>query len=317
MRKTIPIFFAIDEGYVPYLSVAIASLIENANKNYKYILHVIHQDLTRDSIKKIKSLETNYAKIKFVKMKNSLEAITDRTENRLATDYFTLTIYYRIFLPIMFPRYDKGIYLDSDIVINGDISELFNVDIGDKLIGGITDNVICSHPIISRYAEKAVGIPKNKYINSGVLLMNMKKLRDINFEKHFLYLLNKYHFDTIAPDQDYINAMCKDHILYFPYEWNTMPFKEKTTKKKPKLVHYNLFSKPWHYDNIAYEEYFWKYANKSLFKDRIVEEKNGYSKQLQLKDSKNFQLFLKRCKSIPKMDITFKSVLEADKEARL
>ena len=43
--------------------------------------------------------------------------ITDRIENRLRSDYFTMTIYFRIFIPDMYPEYDKAIYIDSDIVV--------------------------------------------------------------------------------------------------------------------------------------------------------------------------------------------------------
>ena len=60
---------------------------------------------------------------------------------------------------------------------------------------------------VARYMEEAVGVSRYEYINSGVLLMNLNKLREKEFDKHFLNLLNTYHFDCIAPDQDYINAI--------------------------------------------------------------------------------------------------------------
>ena len=53
MKKVIPIFFAVNESYVPYLSVAIVSLIDNASDKYNYIIHIIHENINKDSIKKL------------------------------------------------------------------------------------------------------------------------------------------------------------------------------------------------------------------------------------------------------------------------
>ena len=250
--KTIPIFFTIDAGYAPYASVAIASLIDNASKEYNYNIHVVYETITEDAIKKLKTLETKNAKIIFTKMKDGLESITERKENLLRTDFFTLTIYFRIFIPFMFKEYDKAIYIDSDTCIPGDISELYNIDLKDNLFGGCTDISCKDNAILCDYFKTNAGVSIDEYINSGVLLMNMKKLRDVNFADHFLHLLNKYHFDTICPDQDYINAMAYGKILHLSNEWDAMPTNGSLVFENPKIIHYNLFFKPWHYDNIDY-----------------------------------------------------------------
>ena len=76
--------------------------------------------------------------------------------------------------------------------------------------------------------------------------MNLKEMRLKNFEGHFFSLLNKYRFDTVAPDQDYINAMCNGKIFYIDQKWNAMPNEDQEPLENPSLIHYNLFSKPWH-----------------------------------------------------------------------
>ena len=128
MKEEIPIFFTVDNSYVPYLSCAIKSIIENSSNNYNYKIFVLYEGLTEENIKKISKLQNENTKIEFKEMKKGLEAITDRVENRLRCDYFTLTIYFRIFIPEMFPEYDKGIYIDSDIIVLGDISNLYNIE---------------------------------------------------------------------------------------------------------------------------------------------------------------------------------------------
>ena len=255
-QNKIPIFFTIDNSYAPYISVAIKSIIENASKQYNYKIIVLYQELSEENINKISSLSTNEFEIEFKYMKDGLESITDRVENRLRCDYFTLTIYFRLFIPDMFPEYDKGIYIDSDIVVPGDISELYNTDLADNLIGAVQDHSVENIPEIVKYFEQAIGVKKNEYINSGVLLMNLKQMREKEFSKKFLTLLNKYHFYSIAPDQDYLNAMCNGKILYLDESWDAMPNPENPALENPKLIHYNLFQKPWCYDNVQYEEYF-------------------------------------------------------------
>lgn len=316
MKKIIPIFFTIDADYAPYLSVAIASLIDNASDEYNYNIHVIYESISKESIKKLKTLETKNAKIIFNEMKNELETITNRKENLLRTDVFTLTIYYRIFIPFMFKEYDKAIYIDSDTCIPGDISELYNIDLGDNLFGGCNDISCQDNEILCEYFKTNAGADIKEYINSGVLLMNMKKLREIKFEQHFLYLLNKYHFDTVCPDQDYINAMAYGHIFHLPNEWDAMPTNGNIVFDNPKIIHYNLFFKPWHYDNIDYEEYFWKYADKSLFRDEIYKEKENFNQKQQEEDKKTLDNLVKRASEIINSENTFKKVFDSGLEKR-
>lgn len=317
MKKEIPIFFTIDNKYAPYVSVAIASIIENASKEYNYKIIIIYQELTNENIKKITKLQNDNFKIEFVYMKDTLDAITDRVENRLRCDYFTLTIYFRLFIPEMFKEYDKGIYIDSDIVVPGDISELYNFELGENLIGACPDHSVVDVPEIINYMENAIGVNRHKYINSGVLLMNLKKMREKKFDQRFLELLNKYHFDSIAPDQDYLNAMCHGSILYLDECWDAMPIEGKKELNNPKLIHYNLFSKPWCYDNIPYEDYFWKYAKKSNYYNDIVNFKNKYSDEQKKSDSDCFAVLIKKANTMPNEEITFKKIYESGEKVRI
>lgn len=179
MKKTIPIFYAIDDGYAKFVAVSIKSLIMNANKDYNYDINVIYENLSSENAKKLMNLETENCKIILTEMNKNLSMITDKLGNRLREYTFTLTIYFRLFIPVMFPMYDKCIYIDSDTVIPGDISELFNEDLEDNYLGCVIDKSTIDNEILASYFEQVVGIPRDKYINSGMLLMNSKKLREL------------------------------------------------------------------------------------------------------------------------------------------
>ncbi len=316
-KKEIPIFFTIDNSYAPYISVAIKSIIENASKDYNYKLIVLHQELNKENMEKISSLSKEGFEIKFVYMKDGLETITDRVENRLRCDYFTLTIYFRLFIPDMFPEYDKGIYIDSDVVVPGDISKLYNHELGSNLVGACADKSVVDVPELAKYMEEAVGVSRYEYVNSGVLLMNLKEMREKEFTKKFLTLLNKYHFDCIAPDQDYLNAMCNGKILYLDESWDAMPTEGKEPLSNPNLIHYNLFQKPWCYDNIQYEEYFWKYAKQTKYYEQIVEFKNNYSEEQKQSDRECLGVLVSKGGKMSDNEVTFKKVMERGEQIRI
>lgn len=317
MNKQIPIFFTIDNGYAPFLAVALNSAIKNASPDREYKAIILHQDVSESNIARLKALQTPNFQIELTPMKANFEALDDRMSNRLRCDYFTLTIYFRLFIPEMFPQYDKGIYIDSDVVLTTDIAKLYDIDIGESLIGACNDLSIADIPPLVAYTENAIGVKKEQYINSGVLLMNLKALREADLEGNFLRLLNTYHFDSIAPDQDYLNAMCNGKICYLDAMWDAMPNDARPALTDTCLIHYNLFSKPWCYDDVQYADVFWKYARDSGYFDEIKAYKAAYSQEQKRADSDCLELLIRRGSEICDNEVTFKKMYEKGAEIRL
>lgn len=318
-NEIIPIFFTIDDAYAPYLHVALISLIENASKDRNYKIIVVYQELNEENRNNLAELVKDHPnfEMEFKYMKQSLDMITDRIENRLRSDYFTMTIYFRIFIPDMYPEYDKAIYIDSDIVVPGDISELHDTDMHGNLIGVCKDSSVNDAPELQRYMTESLGLKLGDYFNSGMLLMNMKALREAKLAEHFLYLLNKYHFDCIAPDQDYLNSMCYGKIEYLESCWDAMPNRNKPENPSPKIIHYNLFDKPWCYDGIQYENYFWDYAKRSVYFEDIVKSKENYSDEQKAEDKEHMADLFRRAGANADTEVTFRKVLESGEKIRL
>lgn len=318
-QELIPIFFTIDDGYAPYLHVALISLIKNASKDRRYKIIVVYQELNEENRNNLAKLVEDYPnfEMEFKFMKQSLDMITDRIENRLRSDYFTMTIYFRIFIPDMYPEYDKAIYIDSDIIVPGDISELYDIDMHDNLIGVVTDGSVNDVPELQRYMTESLGLKLGDYFNSGMLLMNMKELRNVHLAEHFLYLLNKYHFDCVAPDQDYLNSMCYGKIEYLDSCWDAMPNRNKPEIENPKIIHYNLFDKPWCYDDIQYQDYFWEYAKQSVYYDKIKAYKAAYTDKQKEDDHAHLLDLFRRAGTNADTEVTFRKVLESGEKVRL
>ena len=316
-RSVVPVFFTIDDSYAPYLGVALQSLIENASRDYRYDLVIMHHPLSKEHFEKLARLERPGFNLRFVEMDRQIEGIANRHCNKLRQDYFTLTIFFRLFIPMMFPEYDKGIYLDSDIVVPGDVSKLYEVELGDDLIGACRDFSIVDVPELVDYTNRGVGVGIENYINSGMLLMNLDALRAARLDERFLELLTSYHFENIAPDQDYLNVLCSGRITYLPEEWDAMPVTGKKPLADPHIIHYNLFAKPWCYDDIPYEEHFWRYARASEFIDEIEAHKRSYSEEQKASDAECLKELLRHGQEIAEADFNFASVFNEGKEARL
>lgn len=316
-KNLIPIFFTIDDAYAPLLGVALKSIIINASKERKYKVIVIQENVSDENQRKLLALANENFDIEVMPMRRSLENITDRSENRLRCDYFTMTIFFRLFIPEMFPEYDKALYLDSDIVVPGDISELYDTNVEGHLFAACPDYSSSDVPALIHWMENAIGVDRDKYVNSGIMVMNLKKLREVKLEEHFMHLLNTYHFNCIAPDQDYLNAMCKGQVRFLDEAWDVMPNPRKKEHPAPKLIHYNLFEKPWCYDNIQYADYFWKYAEMSDFHDQIKAIKENYSAEQKARDKQSFNLLLKKAETVPDTGVTFVKMANKNVKIRL
>ena len=276
----IPMFFSIDDAYAPYLAAALCSAIDHASDDRCYKAIILHQELSQENISRLASLATENFSIEFVPMTQGLDAITDTMSNRLRCDYFTLTIYFRLFIPRMFPQYNKAIYIDSDVILLEDPAKLFDIPLQGNLIGACVDRSVGHVPQLVNYMENAVGVPKEKYINSGVLLMDLQKLRQAELDRHFLQLLNTYHFDCIAPDQDYLNYLCRGKVYYFDAGWNKQPNQNVDfDENKIHLIHYNMFNKPWHYYGVKYESYFWEAAKATPYYEELIASRESYTEK--------------------------------------
>ena len=283
-KKTnkIPIFFAVDDAYIPFLAVTLQSLIDNSSKENYYLIKVLYTNLTEDNQEKISKYERENVSIELVDLNYYLKKVQDKLYTR---DYYSKTTYFRLFITDLYPQYNKALYLDSDIVILSDIADLYKIELKDNLVAGVPDGAVQTVPVFQEYVEKVVGVADySNYFNAGVLVMNLDELRKFDFQEKFLYLLETVKF-SVAQDQDYLNRLCKGKVKIIDSGWDTMPIPELNIKKNNiKLVHYNLSYKPWHFDNILYEEYFWEYAKKTEFYDVIKNIKDNYTEEERFRD---------------------------------
>ena len=121
-NKIIPIFYACDDAFVKYTIVSLSSIIKNASKGHQYKVYVLNTSISDEMKNKLTELENEQFEIEFVDVSERLSAISKELPVR---HYYSKTTYYRFFIAEMFPQYSKAIYIDSDTVVLGDISKLY------------------------------------------------------------------------------------------------------------------------------------------------------------------------------------------------
>ena len=305
MVKEIPVFFSTDDNYIPYLDVAISSLIANASKKYMYRIIVLNTGLNPESVSKVKQNERPGFKIDFIDISEEVENIKSRFKD---VYHFSVVTYYRLFIASLFPEYDKVLYLDCDLVVLGDVSELYNVDLKDNILGAAPEQFVQNTKEFRLYAEKALGVDPDGYVNAGVLVMNLKEFRANRIEDKFVKLITEYEFDLLDPDQAYLNYLCLGKILVLPNGWNKEPMPLFLEGEK-NIVHYALYKKPWQYDDVIDGEHFWHYAEKSPFYEQIRMNRDSFGEAEAAAKEETAREIIEHAIKIVESEYTFSNML--------
>ena len=174
-KNEIQIGINIDNKYIYPCLVFLTSLLENRAPTTIYNIHIMtSSNIKKDYVNKINSLikkyGKDYLKIKYYNMKNDFKGAIGT--------HISTAAYYRIALPSLLPNIDKIIYSDTDVINFADLTEMYNLELKDKTyFMGILDDLGLLHEL------RSLGIYTDKYINSGILLMNLKAMRKNGIEK--------------------------------------------------------------------------------------------------------------------------------------
>ncbi len=267
----IAMFF--DNSYAMHTGVAIASILKNAGKNDEIKIHLISNDLTQENKNKI---------IKLAKFNSNSEIIFNKINNNLFKETyvrsrFSNNVYHRLYLGKMFPKYDKVLYLDSDLIVKSSLQSLYDTKLGpnDYIAGVRARESVLQNKILGFNTD-------NIYVNAGVLLFNLKAWRIHNlFEKCIKYAKENKPY---LLDQDTINIICHGKIKRLNPKWNAHVFAE--TRKLPEpfkgfiaalnnpyIIHFVTREKPWHPQTPWFKEirYYFDYLKFTPWKNYVFD----------------------------------------------
>lgn len=246
-RLTNPIHlaFIINEAYVNPAKTALASLLLYANANTFYHIHIVmdpSEILSEKSRRTLSSLQAiRHYKIDFTEVPETIlesyapiihtPSTSKRTWPRL--------IFFKLMLEKVFPQLDRLIVLDADILVQNDLQTLWSQPTEERnAISAALDPKV-THMIRHR-ANDCPNLPPS-YVNSGVLVLNLKKLRALPVQSMLKNAMNN-KCDFFFPEQDLINLTFHSDITYLAQRWNTLP---TDIDDAPWIIHY-MNEKPWH-----------------------------------------------------------------------
>lgn len=278
--ESIKVISASDSNYARHLGAMMVSLLENTSSKENIEFLIIDGDISVEDKERLYECSEKYGcKITFLKLN------PDRYKNLTVKSYVSQVTYFRIFLPeILDSSIKKGIYLDCDLIVKGDIAKLWEIDVSQYFLAAVEDIGMENTGDFGAVVKRHIGMPRRiKYFNAGVLIINIDKWRTANIsDKLRDYLLVNKEKITFA-DQDGLNAVFMEQWLSLPMEWNLQSCifellnKNRITRKdmmdavlNPMIIHYTEKSKPWYPTDIhpLKSEYI-KYACLTPWRDMV------------------------------------------------
>ncbi|MCI6997549.1 MAG: glycosyltransferase family 8 protein [Eubacterium sp.] len=169
----------------------------------------------------------------------------------VSTELFSIETYYRILIPWLLPqRVKRALWLDSDMIITGDISKLYYTDFENKCIVACEDERQLDPETRARDKNRLMLSKEHRYFNAGVLLMNNELIRQKYTVEGILALSQTLKDKIIYADQDILNYLYQNYTLYEDYHiynCNAHLFEVMSDKEAQsvRIIHYYGPLKPW------------------------------------------------------------------------
>ena len=276
-KKTINITLSTDNSHIFPTLIVMVSILENNNKDHHIIIFylLLSSDFTNSNLLIFESLKKKYEVIiNYYFIPNIFKSLRKwRNSN---------AIYYKLFIPLLFPDIKRMIHLDGDTIVFKDLWEMYNLPFKNNYL-------LAQRTVKHLFKDKIV---KNYVINVGVILFNIEKIRDDNKDFEILYFLFKNNFT----EQDALNYAAPPQIGYLPFKYGIWFMGNITEFKKwmeysiyetinitevqealiePSIIHVLYCNrKHWYRQNdnidcIKYNKLFYNYARKTDYYQRI------------------------------------------------
>ncbi len=279
-RKTVPIVFAVNNDYTYYGYIAIYSLVKHANSNTEYRVYVFVTDVEIENQKLLESLSCGNIIVKCID-------ISDYTKDVLLKKSIHLSIetYYRLFIPIVLPQYQRIVYLDSDICVLDDVAKLYDCELNNSPIGAVGD--VWTRDL-QKHSIDIGNLDYKKTFNAGVLVIDTKRFEEERVREKCLVILQEdYKRDIrklLFADQDALNIVLYEKASMLDDAWNVQSqyswrlevlaedYKDKYLDllDNAKILHFAGDRKPWMNPMLPKSDAFWDIARESgIFRELI------------------------------------------------
>lgn len=278
-----------DDNYVLPTIVSITSLFTNKRKDSNYEVFLILNNISQENKLLLENLKKEFSSIHIINGESYIKNYEWIKQKR----HVSTSALIKFFLPQILKNEEKILYIDDDTIIQNDLTEVFNTDITKFYAGVIKDTfTITSKEYIKKYNLNCVD-----YFNSGVMLLNLSRLRNENVPQKLIE--DKQHHQTMFMDQDTFNKIFANKVLFLSYRYNflnyylekfstielskffgeKMPQNENKLYKSCNILHFGGINKPWTHDMDLLSKIYKNYYNKTILKNKkLILQKCPYTR---------------------------------------
>lgn len=290
----VPIVLSANDKFSPYLDIMIRSVIANASPEKEYDIIILYNDISEKNqhLISMAARDKQNISIRFIRVCEYFDA------GKLFVDqHLSVETYYRLIIPEIMPNYHKILYLDCDMVADHDVAELYDFDLNGAVIGAAKDIDVAGQLNLNQnnwqtYATETLGLDSPyDYFQAGVLILDLDGLRRTMSSEDMIQMALTHSYR--CHDQDILNIVCKNKVTYLPQQWNTlMDWQEvgrsrmdilkmaprqlyeayTQARKRPYLIHFAGYQKPWDVVDCDFAEYFWEYAKLSPYYPMLLKK---------------------------------------------
>lgn len=276
----VPVVYASDNKYAPYMYISIKSLISHSNPDKHYQIYILYTNLTIKNQKRLMELAQRNISITCINIRDYMKNIELKGSGHLS-----VATCYRLFIAELFKQYPKILYIDSDTVVMDDIDKLYCKSLNRKTVGAVHD-VVCTF-LVEHYKE-AVNMDVKNGFNAGILLIDTEKFSENNIKEKCIKLLEedskRDRRRFFYMDQDVLNLTLQGDVCFIESSWNfqwqylwrlyTIPeqYRKEYLKNAqyPQIIHYAGDKKPWEKPDFDMADIFWEIARDTTYYEEIL-----------------------------------------------
>ncbi|MDL2202009.1 DUF4422 domain-containing protein [Brucella intermedia] len=282
-----------DRSYLPHLAALIHSVFDNAHEKSFLDFIVLDGGLRADERKLLSKIPASYGqdgRITFVDMSKQFLSVDIHS-------YFTRSTFYRLMLPDLLDDYDRVLFIDTDMIVLADLSDLFNIDLNGKAVAAVQDLVMRTFtargvPSITEAGGKAASIylyeylgmgkKYDEYFQAGTILFDLKRMREKEYSSSLKQDLadNRYWF----LDQDVLNKHLLNDVKFIDNKWNSLYLDDESLTylraddlrtyedsiKSPYIIHFAGQFKPWVNDVHPLGHHYWYYLRRTHWYESVL-----------------------------------------------
>ncbi len=281
--NNVPIVSNFNDKYAPIFSVFLASVIEHSSSENHYDFIVLSDDISANHKRILSNMMRDNMRITFISPKKYLENANLEVQHEV----YSTDLYYRIIIPQILPQYDKIIVADADMICREDIANLYNEDVESTLAGACIDTVLQGYlngaePTFMPYAIEYMKMSDPYlYVNTGLLLFNAKKYREMYSLSFLQDFINRHMKHVRIYEQDMLNMLLDKKLTFLNPKWNCYTKSNSFVKKcfdmcplesyqkyenarnDKGIIHYAAHPKPWWDTTVDFSDVWWTYARLS------------------------------------------------------